>query len=132
MADNITPAWKINRRNGPLDWWLGCEMHGYGWVESCMSCGIASAHNEEFHQKLARERGMPDNPDCDLGDEARPPDQSMPWQMRNLMACVHSVIIRSDNPQGAKFCAYMSDLRRAYDAAWPYLDAWRAKERSKP
>lgn len=35
------PAWKRNGRNGPLDWWLGCQTHGDQWNEHCMSCGIA-------------------------------------------------------------------------------------------
>jgi hypothetical protein len=49
------PGWKRNGRNGPLDWWLGCQHHGDQWVQSCLSCGIALDHNYEFKAKLELE-----------------------------------------------------------------------------
>lgn len=50
------PGWKRNGRNGPLDWWLGCKVHGYDYQRGCMSCSMAEDHNIEFQKKLDRER----------------------------------------------------------------------------
>jgi hypothetical protein len=62
------PGWKRNGRNGPLDWWLGCNEHGDKWVASCMSCGIAIDHNIDFKEKLERER----SPSCSAAPSAAP------------------------------------------------------------
>lgn len=53
------PGWKRNGRNGPFDWWLACEHHGYDYQRGCMSCGMAEDHNIEFQAKLNREVAPP-------------------------------------------------------------------------
>lgn len=50
------PGWKRNGRNGPLDWWLSCNDHGYNYRKGCMSCDIVEDHNIEFQAKLTQER----------------------------------------------------------------------------
>lgn len=49
------PAWKRNGRNGPFDWWLACQTHGYEWKRGCLSCMTASDLNDDFAEKLKRE-----------------------------------------------------------------------------
>lgn len=56
MTGRHEPGWKRNGRGGPLDWWLGCGTHGDKWACGCMSCALATDHNEEFRVKLEREK----------------------------------------------------------------------------
>ena len=51
-AGGSEPAWKKHGRNGPFDWWLACQTHGYDYARGCMSCSMASDHNADFAEKL--------------------------------------------------------------------------------
>lgn len=50
------PGWKREGRNGPFDWWLSCNQHGYDYARGCLSCSMVEDHNIEFQQKLDAER----------------------------------------------------------------------------
>ncbi len=50
------PAWKRHGRNGPFDWWLGCQQHGAELTSACMSCRFAIDHNHELQKRLDAEK----------------------------------------------------------------------------
>jgi predicted DNA-binding transcriptional regulator YafY len=63
--------------------------------------------------------------------QAEDAPEPMPLWLADLLACVHSVVIRADAPEQTQFWSKVASLKRAYDLYKPRIDAARASDARK-